>query len=96
MPFVLLVLGLLFLTAAIRGTQGQLFAELRETFGGQPGFIRWALAIVLLGALGYVKSLRPVSNAALTLVFVALILSNRGVLPQFLAQVNGALGSEIK
>lgn len=90
MPFALLVVGIVFLVAAVRGTHGQLFALLRETFGGKPGFIRWALAIVLIGALGYVKSLRDVSNAALTLVFVAMVLANRGFFTEFKRQLDAA------
>jgi hypothetical protein len=90
MPFALLIVGILFLVAAVRGTHKELFALLGETFGGKPGFLKWALALVLIGAIGYVKSLKPVSNAMLTLVFLALILANRGFFKEFTRQIDAA------
>ena len=43
------------------------------------GFFVWAFALIVIGSLGYVKELRPLSNAFLVLVFIVLILSNRGL-----------------
>jgi hypothetical protein len=73
MPFVLLLIGLVLVVAAYRNTQGDLAAALAQDV---PGFLVWALAIVGVGALGWVPGMRPVSRSLMTLVLLVIVLKN--------------------
>lgn len=83
MPFVLLVLGLLFLVVAVRGTQDQFFALLKGEFTGTNNFLVWVLAIVILGLIGYLKPIRPVAHAMIGLIILVMIIANKGIFAQF-------------
>lgn len=80
MPVFFLFCGVAFLVSALRGTQGDLINLLKDDLTGTPNFGLWVGAIVLIGAFGYSRTLRPISNGLLTLVFVGIILSNKGVI----------------
>lgn len=85
MAFVLIIAGAILFLTAIQGTTGKLGALLvSDLFGG---FIYWAFAILVIGGLGYIKPLRPLSNAFLVLLVLVLFVSNRG----FFAKINEAL-----
>jgi hypothetical protein len=88
MALALLIIGALFLSAAIRGKQQLLFDTLKDDFAGSPNFFTWALALIILSALGKVKAIKPVSDAFLVLVVLILFISNRGFFNKFMAQVN--------
>ena len=75
MPFVLLVLGLLFLIVAVRGTQNDFFSLVKQEFTGQNNFVVWASAFIILGLIGYIKTLKPVSDAFIGLIALVLILT---------------------
>ena len=83
MPFVLVAAGLLLVIAGARNTQGQLFTLLKGDFTGNNSFFWWALSIVGIGAVGYIKDLRVVANSFLALVLIVLILANKGVFAKF-------------
>ena len=79
MPLALIAAGTVLLLAAMRGTQDDLFALVKKDFTGQGNFFVWILAIVLIGSVGYVKEMRPLSNAFLVLVLIIMLLSaNKG------------------
>lgn len=78
MPIALIAIGLIFLVVSVRGTAGEFMTLLRSDFSGQGNFVQWFVAIVLLGSLGYVKSMRGLSTAFLALLIIVLLLSNRG------------------
>ena len=71
MVLIALLVGALLIVAAFRGTQGTLFGALGQDV---PPFTVWAAAIVLVGALGYVPGLKPVSRGLLALIFVVIVL----------------------
>jgi len=75
MPFVLLVIGVFLLVSAIRGTHAQLFSLVQSDFTGPNNFVYWFIAIFLIGALGYIERLKPISIGLLTLVVLVLFLS---------------------
>jgi hypothetical protein len=83
MPLLLLALGLIFLASAVRGTTKDLFALLQGDFTGSQNFLVWTGAIVGVGALGYIKQIRPIANALLGLILVAIVLANKGVFANF-------------
>jgi hypothetical protein len=87
MPFAFLLLGSMFVISGVRGTDTQLLALLKGDFTGTPNFISWLLAILLIGSLGYVEALRPLSRIFLTLVILVLLIHNRGFFTMFMQQI---------
>lgn len=90
MPLALLVIGIVFLAAAIRGTQKELFEVLKDDFTGPNNFLVWGLAFFVIGAIGYYRPLKPLSSAFMVLVVLGLFVSNRGFFAKFVEQVRGA------
>jgi hypothetical protein len=79
MPFVLIVAGVVLLIAAVRGPScgtvpchQLLFYLLAEDFTGPNNFIFWFLSIIVIGAIGYIPKLKPISDGFLVLVIVSL------------------------
>jgi hypothetical protein len=94
MPLALILIGVLFLTAAVRGEKcgGQqcstvLFNTMKDDFTGPNNFIYWGIALFIIGAAGYYKPLKPLSNAFLALVILVLFFSNKGFFAKFMEQI---------
>lgn len=94
MPFALLIIGIVLLTTAIRGTQDTLFGLVKNDFTGQNNFIYWTVSILIIGSLGYVPKLKSFSVAFLGLVIIVLVLTKGnpngiggGFFNQFTAQL---------
>jgi hypothetical protein len=101
MPFALLLIGVWLLIAGVRNTAGPastpgtLFALLHGDFTGTDNFAYWFIAIVLIGAIGYIPKLKSLSTAFLVLVLVVLFLkkgSSVGVGGGFFDQFLTGLG----
>lgn len=75
MPFIFLGLGLLFFVVAVRGTHGDFFALLKSEFTGPNNFVVWAMAFVMIGAVGFWKPARPVAVGFIILLFLVLVLT---------------------
>lgn len=95
MPYALLLIGAVMLVAGVRNTYKDLWALVENDFTGQGGFLSWVAAIAVIGGLGYIPKLKPLSVALMTLLLLVLVLSNKGVfakLAQFIAmpQVTGS------
>lgn len=90
MPFLLIVLGALFLVLGYQGTQAQFFALLKSDFTGPGNFWYWLVAIVMVGGLGYIPGLQGLSRAFLLLILVALFLKNG---TGFFAQLNQSVAA---
>jgi hypothetical protein len=96
MPFALLLIGLVLLIAGVKNTQDTLFSTVKGDFTGQDNFIYWFVAIIIIGSLGYIPKLKPISTAFLALVIVVLFLkkgSTTGLGGGFFSQFTSALGS---
>lgn len=88
MPIFLIVIGLVFVISAVRGPSCQkispypchqlLFYLLANDFTGQNNFIFWTLAIVVVGAIGYVPKLKPISDGFIILIILSLLLRKNG------------------
>lgn len=89
MPFVLVIVGTLFIIVGYRGTQSDLLTLLKSDFTGQHNFFYWLVSILVIGAIGYIPKLKGLSDAFLLLVIIVLFLNNKG----FFAQFNTQLGS---
>lgn len=76
MPFFILIVGAIFLVAAIRGNQDELLKLIRNDFSGQNNFIYWVMAIVFISLLGNIKAIKPVSDAFLFLVILVIIVAS--------------------
>lgn len=87
MPFVFLIVGITLLVAGVRDTQGKLFDLVQNDFVQKPSFLPWAVALSIVGFLGYIEPIKSVTRAFLTLIIIGILLSNRG----FFAQLTVAL-----
>lgn len=83
MPFAFLMLGALFVIAGVRGKDGQLFTLIKADFSGKPNFLTWMVAVLLVGSLGYIEPIKPVSRALLVLIVIVLFLTNGGFFQKF-------------
>ena len=92
MPYALVILGVLLLVTAVRGTQGDLWSLLKSEFSGTNSFVVWASAFLILGMIGYIKTVRPATDALMMLVLFALIVKNRG---GFFDQFNQAIRNPV-
>jgi hypothetical protein len=92
MPFVLLILGILFFIVSIQGTQGSFFSLIKSEFVGSNSFVVWAAALVIIGLLGYIKPIRPISHAFLVLIVLVLVLANG---KNFVANFNSAIRNPV-
>ena len=91
MPLFLAAVAAILAISAIRGTlttSGStpgLFTLIIGDFTGQNNFLIWLAAIVGIGAIGYIKPIKPVANAFLGLVILVLFLSHKGFFAQFVS-----------
>lgn len=69
----LVLIAVVLIVAAIRDTQGDLFAAIREDV---TAFGVWAAALIAIGLLGFIPGVKPVSRALLGLVIVVLFVNN--------------------
>ena len=81
MVFVLLLIGVVLISVAYKGTQHDLFAELAKDI---PNFGIMAAAIVALGIVGFIPGLKPISRGLLGLVILVIVFNNYDkVIPGF-------------
>lgn len=73
MPFILVLIGVVILVAALRNTHGDLGNALQADL---PGFTKWALAISIIGGMGFVPGIQQPSRWLLALVLFVLVLKN--------------------
>lgn len=69
----LILIAAVLIVAAIRDTQGDLFANIREDVAA---FGTWGAALIAIGLLGFIPGAKPVSRALLGLVIVVLFVNN--------------------
>lgn len=86
MPIVFGFVGILLIVAGVRGTVAgtdpSLVSLVKADFTGQPNYLEWVIAILLIGAVGYIPKLEPISRGFMVLVVVGLFLSNKGFFDQ--------------
>jgi len=104
MPFALIIIGTVLLISSVRNTYGQttpaggkgLGALLTGDFTGQSNFIYWLIALLIIGAIGYIKVLRPISVAFLVLLIIVIFLKQgnptTGTGGGFFQQFTSAIG----
>ena len=75
MAFALLIIGITLVVAAVRGTHTDLIGLVIGDFTGPGNFLFWIIAIIAVGSIGYVKTLKPISIGLLAVVLLALFLT---------------------
>jgi hypothetical protein len=93
MSLALMFTGVLFLAAAVRDAQGDLYGLLQKDLTGANNFLQWALALVLVGSLGFIPKMKGFSMALLALVLVTIFVK-KGT--GFFDQLSAATGLETK
>jgi hypothetical protein len=96
MAFALLAIGIVLVTVAVRDT-GDAFVKLvKGDFSGPGNFWWWIAALAIIGAIGYFEKLRPLSDALLVAILLALVLTKGnpampggGVFQQLMAALQG-------
>jgi hypothetical protein len=73
MPFLLILIAAVLILAAYNNTYGELATELETDV---PGFAKWGLAIVAVGALQWIPGMRVPARWLLALVIVVIVLRN--------------------
>jgi hypothetical protein len=76
MPFVFIIIGIVMVAAGLQGNSMKLAGLVKNDLFGTPSFLYWFLAIMVIGALGYISAIRPLSRAFLVLVLIVLVLAN--------------------
>ena len=92
MPIFFLAVGVMLVIVGINNRLSDLSALLKEDFkpsGDIASYQTWAVAIILVGSLGYVRALKPVANAFLVLIFITLMLSHKGFVSQLVNTLEG-------
>lgn len=94
MAFALLIIGITLIVSAVQNTHEDLLTLVVGDFSGPNNFLYWALAIFVVGSIGYAKSLKPISTGLLIIVVLALFLSkDRG---GFFKMFTEAIGTTTK
>jgi hypothetical protein len=83
MPLLFIGSGIVLVFVGLNGNAAQLYSLLAGDFQGQNSFVYWMLAMLILGALGYIKGLENLSKMFLILVIIVLLLDNGGFFNQF-------------
>lgn len=86
MPFVTLVIGLALVISAVRDKQSEMFSLIKGDFTGANSFAPWVISLLVIGGLGYVKAIKPITDAFLVLVILVLFISNGGFFQKFTQQ----------
>jgi hypothetical protein len=97
MPFALIIVGVLLVVSSVRGTVSDnangtpgLITLVKGDFTGANNFSYWLISLLILGALGYIDALKPLSRVFMVLVIVVLFLSNGGFFAKFNQQAFGS------
>jgi hypothetical protein len=73
MALIIILIAAILIVAAIRDSQGDLFNALGQDV---PAFVVWGAAIFLVGAIGFIKPLKPVSQGLLVLILLVIVVNN--------------------
>lgn len=89
MPYALIAIGLTLLITGAQNTYAALALQLQKDFTGSQSFLTWVIALGSVGAIGYVKSLQTFSTLFMSIIILAMLLSNQGFFQKFSAAIKG-------
>lgn len=88
MAFLALLIAVVLIVVAVRGTHGELLTALGQDV---PGFAVWGAAVFAVAAIGFIPGLKPVSRGLLALVVLVIVLTNyQAILAGFSSTWQGA------
>lgn len=103
MPFAFLIVGTVMVISGVRGTSQDLLNLVKGDLLGTNSYLYWLIAILLVGSVGYVPSLKSFSRAFLALILIVLVIKvgnpssgNGGFFQQFtsaLTQISQSKGA---
>ena len=76
MPFALLFIGIVLVVTAVRNMQAPFIALLGGDFSGPGNFFYWVVALLVIGAIGYIPKAKPISDGLLVLIILSLLLAS--------------------
>jgi len=82
MPLLLVMIGVVVLASAIRGTTvqlGQQFVQDLKGSAGNVGYVYWVSSIIAIGSVGYYSPAQKFSRAFMFLIITGMVLANRGI-----------------
>jgi len=74
MPWLFVILGVLFAVVGIRDKTDEFHEILADDFSGPDSFANWIIAVFLITAIGMYRPLRGVSDGFLILLILAVFL----------------------
>lgn len=98
MPFVFLIAGAVLIIAGVRGAAQDLTGLLVGDLTGPHNFFYWVIAILAIGALGYVQDLRTFSRGLMSLILIVLVITESkkdgsgGLFPQLESAIKQITG----
>lgn len=100
MPFALIIIGVVMLVAAARNSQTDLFNLVKGDFSGDGNFVYWLVLLLIVGAVGYIEKLKPLSEAFLILILIVIVLkkgntsgTGGGLFEQFTSALKSTTGA---
>jgi hypothetical protein len=93
MPFVFLIIAVMFIVIGMRNQGANAVVLLKSEFTGTNSFVPWIIALGILGAIGYWSPAKKVADAFLGLVMLVMVISNetKGQGGGLFAQLQAAL-----
>ena len=89
MPVFLVIVGVMLIVTAFRGTYTQLATQLGTDFTGSPNYVYWIAAIGIIGTLGYIPNFETPSRLLLALIIISFFIGN----PSFFTNLENAFSS---
>lgn len=89
MPLVLIIIGVTLLYTEYNGTSSNLFSLVQGDFSGTNSFEKYLLGLIVIGSIGYIPRVKPISDAFLALVIVVLLLKNQAFFSNLNSSLNG-------
>lgn len=89
MPLVLIIIGITLLYTEYNGTSSTLFTLVENDFTGPNSFEKYLLGLIVIGSIGYIPKVKPISDAFLALVIVVLLLKNQSFFSNLSSSLNG-------
>jgi len=90
MPYALIAIGVAMVVTGVQNTYAALGTQLQSD---GVAFLKWGVAIGIVGAGGYVSDLQGLSRAFLGLILIAMVLSNTKTGSGFLGNLLNAINA---
>lgn len=89
MPYIVLAIGIILAWLDYEGADnirqaGSLTKQ--ELWSGNPSFWKWAGALIIVGAIGYIPDMDGIATAMLVLIILVMVLANNSGFAQLLAK----------